>query len=158
MVGYQIERSIDSGTTWFTVSANTGSTATAYSDIGLAPNTTYIYRVSAVYLAGTSQPSNTASATTTTTHLLTVTSQFTSGRTLTGMYCELRDSSGHIVATGFTPCTLSLNSGKQYTIGMGSYGTYVFDHWLDTGSSVNPRQASISSDTQITAVYRNIQD
>src|SRR5882762_6652854 len=62
--GYKIERSTDSGSTWNTIVQNTGSTSTTYSDSGLAPSTTYTYRVSTINPIGTSSPSNTASATT----------------------------------------------------------------------------------------------
>ena len=61
--GYKIEVS-PSGTagTWTTLEFNTGSTGTTYSHIGLAPQTTRHYRVSAVNAAGTGDPSNQASA------------------------------------------------------------------------------------------------
>ena len=64
ITGYMVERSTNGGTTWSTVQSNTGSTATTYSDTGLAASTTYTYRVSAINTVGTSSPSNTASATT----------------------------------------------------------------------------------------------
>jgi len=64
LTGYKIQRSTDGGSSWSTIVSNTGSTATAYSNTGLAPNTTYTYRVFAVTPLVTSSPSNTASATT----------------------------------------------------------------------------------------------
>ncbi len=64
ITGYMIERSQDNGNTWNTIVSNTGSTATTYSNTGLASSTTYTYRVSAINGIGTSSPSNTATATT----------------------------------------------------------------------------------------------
>src|SRR5437773_931976 len=65
VTGYEIERSTDGGLTWNVLVANTGSTATTYSDTGgLAHSTTYTYRVHTVTTIGTSFPSDTASATT----------------------------------------------------------------------------------------------
>src|SRR5207245_8101050 len=71
------------------------------------------------------------------------------------MYTELRNSTGQIAATGFSPATFVLKNGAQYTVGMGNFATDIFDHWQDTGSTTNPRPISISSDTQLTAVYRD---
>ncbi len=63
ITGYQIERSTNGGT-WSTITSNTGSTSTTYTDNGLLPLMTYTYRVSAINSVGTSSPSNTASSTT----------------------------------------------------------------------------------------------
>ncbi len=64
ITGYTIERSTDGGASWSTLASNTGSTATTYSDTGLVSSTTYAYKVYAINSAGTSLPSNIASATT----------------------------------------------------------------------------------------------
>jgi len=86
---------------------------------------------------------------------LTVSTQLSTGETLTGFYVELRNSTGQVAATGFSPATFVLKNGAQYTVGMGNFATYVFDHWNDTGLMANPRSTSISSDTQITAIYKD---
>jgi len=64
LTGYKIDRSANGGSTWSTIVSNTGSTTTTYSNTGLAPSTSYTYRVSAITVLVTSSPSNTASATT----------------------------------------------------------------------------------------------
>src|SRR3989475_827983 len=56
------EKSTDGGSTWSTLVANSGSTATTYSDTGLSHSTSYAYRVSSINSVGTSSPSNIASA------------------------------------------------------------------------------------------------
>ena len=61
--GYRIEVRVDS-VTWTDLVRSTGVTATAYSHTGLSPGSTRDYRVSALNIAGTSMPSNVASATT----------------------------------------------------------------------------------------------
>src|SRR5207302_979683 len=62
ITGYKIERSEDGGTTWSASVSNTGTNATKYANTGLAPSTTFDYRVSAINGIGTSDPSNSASA------------------------------------------------------------------------------------------------
>src|SRR2546427_2189696 len=84
---------------------------------------------------------------------LHVSSQDTSGNIKTGFYMILKQA-GTTVATGFTPVDFTLNSGVQYTLTARGFGSYIFDHWLDTGSTVNPRTISIKTNTQLTPVYR----
>ena len=62
--GYKIEGSDNAGTDWSVLVADTGSTATAYSDTTLEPNSTRHYRVSAINSLGTGPVSNVADATT----------------------------------------------------------------------------------------------
>lgn len=64
ITGYDVERSVDNGNTWYTVVSNTASDNTAYNDTGLSQGTIYTYRVSAINAIGTGSPSNIASATT----------------------------------------------------------------------------------------------
>ena len=66
ITGYRIEVSTDRPA-WTNLAANTGSTGTSYSHTGLTALSTRHYRVSAINSNGTSQPSNVASATTTST-------------------------------------------------------------------------------------------
>lgn len=150
-----VERSSDGGSTWTTIAQD--EPYTFYVDSGLAPSTTYTYRVSAVYEGiSTGQPSNTSSATTlASTYKLVVSSQLTTGGSIGGFYTTLTNSTGQLVSSGFTPVTFVLASGQQYYVAVGNYGGWVFDHWNDTGSQANPRPVSISSDTGVVAVYRD---
>ncbi len=60
---YRIEVSED-GVTWTDLQRSTGTTLTSYAHVGLKPGSTRHYRVSAINIAGTGLPSNTASAST----------------------------------------------------------------------------------------------
>ncbi len=60
--GFRVERRLE-GASWTTI-VETGSNATAYSNVGLAPATLYTYRVLACNTGGCSAASNEASATT----------------------------------------------------------------------------------------------
>jgi galactose oxidase len=60
--GFTVERSAD-GVSFVTI-ATLGANATSYQNTGLSPSTTYRYRVSAQNSAGSSNPSNIATATT----------------------------------------------------------------------------------------------
>ncbi|HJT10718.1 MAG TPA: fibronectin type III domain-containing protein [Candidatus Nitrosotalea sp.] len=156
IIGYKIERSNDTGTTWNGIVPNTNSTSTAFSDTGLASNTQYEYRVSAINSVGTGQPSNTVSATTKqiiTTSTLTINSQDSSGNALTGFHTELYAQNGTQIADGFTPYNFTLNNGQSYTVSVDDFGKYKFDHWKDTGSTNSNYTISISSNEILTAVY-----
>ena len=64
VTGYRIEYSGDGGAPWTVLVADTGNSATSYSDTGMSLGTTRHYRVFAINAGGTSGASNTDSATT----------------------------------------------------------------------------------------------
>ncbi|MBI5698676.1 MAG: fibronectin type III domain-containing protein [Thaumarchaeota archaeon] len=166
---YQIERSTD-GTTWSTIS-NTGNTSTTYSDTGLNTSTTYTYRVSAINSTGTSQPSNTASATTfeTSSGGITVyahripadywdpcfaaTCDQGTGPGVT-MWVALYNSDGGFITGGFTDengfTFTNLNPAATYYVYPtdcenchGDSHDVVFQYWGDNQSNVRPRAATV---------------
>ena len=100
------------------------------------------------YDTGTAPPPGNCS-----TCQLTVKAQDVAGNSL-GQYIALTNSSG-TVATGFAPVTFNLKSGAQYTVSISDYKNFVFDHWVDTGSTVSSRSISITTATQITAVFKD---
>ncbi len=63
VTGYRIEVS-PTGTGWTDLRRNTGSTSTSFSHTGLLPGSQRFYRVSAINVAGTGEPSGVASAAT----------------------------------------------------------------------------------------------
>ena len=58
ILGYAIQRSTDNGITWSTITQNTNSTGTTYTDSHLMPVRTYSYQVSAINSVGMSDSSN----------------------------------------------------------------------------------------------------
>ena len=62
ITGYRIEHTLDGGSNWSDLVADTSSTATEYSDTGLPAGATRYYRVYAINAAGTSDASNVARA------------------------------------------------------------------------------------------------
>ena len=64
IAGYTIEVSENAGATWNVLTGHTGSARTDYRHVGLSARDRRHYRVSAISAAGTSAPSNVASATT----------------------------------------------------------------------------------------------
>ncbi len=64
ITGYRIEWSADGTTGWQDLEDNTASTAVTYSDVGLDPQTTRHYRVSAINSEETGSPSNVATTST----------------------------------------------------------------------------------------------
>ena len=133
-----------SSTTTTTTTATTTSTSLTTTTASVTTTTT------------TSATATSSSSTTTTTSIggtshLSVGTQDTSGATLTG-YNTVLSQNGVTVASGFTPATFTLNNGQSYSLLVNGFGSCSFDHWLDNGSTGNPRAVSVTSDTQLTAV------
>ncbi|MGI0088645.1 MAG: fibronectin type III domain-containing protein [Nitrosotalea sp.] len=153
ITGYMIERSTDGGTTWSTVQSNTGTTATTYSDTGLTASTAYTYRVSAINSVGTSSPSSTASAKTSSTQVsISVNSVDLCGKPITGMWTILRYTNGTTVTQGYTPASFNVMSGITYVDHVGNYGTTVFNHW-NGGNTTSYYTITPTQNATLTAYY-----
>jgi hypothetical protein len=126
----------------------------------------------------TDASSHTASATFTVTatgtSTLTIASQDIDGNSLPGFFTYVyeHESTPNPISNPnrFTPAAYMLNNQDEYAVAVSPYGNWQFDHWLDTNSPLGggpspftdqtgkstARMISITSDTTITAVYRNI--
>jgi hypothetical protein len=81
---------------------------------------------------------------------LTIRSVGLDGSPITGLWTVI---SGAASASGFTTLYYTANSGSQYTVTMGEYSNYVFDHW-DNGNTSKSRSITPSSNTVLTAYYK----
>ncbi|MDA4117180.1 MAG: hypothetical protein OK455_02430 [Thaumarchaeota archaeon] len=88
-----------------------------------------------------------------TTSQLTVDSQDTNGNALNGYYTVVMKD-GVQTAADWLPTTFTLQRGQTYSVIVSDYGGYVFDHWSD-GSLSRIRAFSISSNTEVSAIFRN---
>lgn len=88
------------------------------------------------------------------TSRLTIQTVDTNGNEIPGYYTVLFQG-GNVISTGFSPIAFTLTNGGQYAVQVQNYGAYVFDHWTD-GSTSQTRTVSITSDTTLVAVYRNL--
>lgn len=79
------------------------------------------------------------------------------GNPITGYFIAVQ-LNGNTLKSGFSPTSFALSSGQTYTIIANEYGDYAFDHWSDNGRTLMYRDISMSTDTELTAVYRNIND
>jgi hypothetical protein len=72
----------------------------------------------------------------------------------------LYDSSGNLLATGFSPVTFTVNTGQAYTVQAEGYGSCQFSYWASGsgtsgafGSRGNSTIFSVGGNVTITAVY-----
>jgi 4-amino-4-deoxy-L-arabinose transferase-like glycosyltransferase len=95
-------------------------------------------------------PSTSAQAS---SYILTVKSIKMDGSDLEGMWTVVGRQDGSVAWAGFTPLTITLPAGK-YEIGVGNYQRYVFDHWADSNSNVEPRDIDLDRPITLVAVYQ----
>ncbi|MDE2589857.1 MAG: hypothetical protein KGL95_09370, partial [Patescibacteria group bacterium] len=76
------------------------------------------------------------------TSTLTVNTQDLNGVPITGIYIQLF-TNGKQIASGSSPVTFVVNNTQMYTVEPNNYLTYMFDYWLDTGSTNSARDISI---------------
>ncbi len=82
---------------------------------------------------------------------VTVNSVDLSGNPIYGLWTVVKSGSATVV-TGYTPLSFSATSGTQYTISVGNYQNYVFNHWQDWSTSNSITVAPTQSST-LTAYY-----
>lgn len=96
----------------------------------------------------TSGPNPTPSS----TSMLSVSAVNGAGENINGISLTIRQNRD-TVESGYMPAIFSLNNAQSYTVTASDYGNYTFDHWSD-GSTLRTMTLSVTSDTQLTAVYR----
>jgi uncharacterized protein (TIGR02145 family) len=128
--GFKIERKTESGV--FTVIGTTAKDSTTFNDLGLSPNTSYIYRVCSYNSGGNSKYSNECFINT--SQLLTVTTSTTSaiatsnvisGGEVIQTYAQI-DSRGVVWSTNTNP-TIALTTKTVNGTGVGTYISNVKD-------------------------------
>jgi hypothetical protein len=75
------------------------------------------------------------------------------GHSVTGMRSWLYQNNVQI-NEGFTHVAFDVNNNQQYTVTIADFENYLFDHWVDTGSTDRTRNVSINDDTMFIAAYR----
>lgn len=93
---------------------------------------------------------NTGSSTTPSKVTITIKSVGLDGSPITGLWTVI---SGAGSATGFTPLSYTANAGSQYTITMGEWQNFKFDHW-DNGNTSKSRTVTPNGNIVLTAYYR----
>jgi hypothetical protein len=91
-------------------------------------------------------------ATKTTSEAVFITTEL-NGHSVTGMRTWLYDD-GVQINEGFTHIGFDVNNNQQYTVTIADFENYLFDHWVDTGSTDRTRTFSISEDAMFLAAYK----
>ncbi len=89
-----------------------------------------------------------------TTITLSLQAEDLSGHDLSGLAVIVLQNH-QTVGNEYFPYQFTLNNSETYTVTAYDYGSYTFDHWSD-GSTSRVLTFSLSSDTTLTAYYRNV--
>jgi hypothetical protein len=81
-----------------------------------------------------------------------VSSEYTGGAALTGMYTVL-EQGGAVVATGFTPVTFPTTSGVSYSVIISDYTNAYFEEWTNGITTNTIIVVAGASQTQLGAVF-----
>ena len=150
IIGYRIEVSEDN-VNWRELVLSTGSTATSYSDVGLAAGTTRYYRVSAINSGGTGPASNVANATTDAAAPAPTIVSVTAGEaSLTVLWNAPSDTGGSTI-TAYDLRHIRSDADKT----VDSNWTVVEDVWTGSGNlqyTVTGLNGGIEYDIQVRAV------
>ena len=86
-----------------------------------------------------------------------------SGSAFSGYYTLLYDSSGALVATGFSPTTFTVDTGQTYVVAVDDYGACYFLDWdagqqspgspFDSYGSSNSTTLAIAGDVSVAATF-----
>jgi hypothetical protein len=83
---------------------------------------------------------------------LTVKSVDGAGTPIAGVYTLITSTNGAAVASGDTPLTTSVTRGAGYVVSVANYGSSVFKHWDDGGTSAS-QTVTVPGSTILTATY-----
>ena len=146
--GYRIEVSVNAGTDWTDLVANTNSTTTTHKHSGLSADTTLHYRVRAISSAGTGNPSNVANATTASRpgppRNLTAAA---AGKSAIDLSWTAPSDSGSSAVTGYR-IEVSVNAGASWTdlvANTRSAATAYRHRGLDAGTTRHYRVRAINA-------------
>src|ERR1051326_6522091 len=92
----------------------------------------------------------------TTANTIKVSSQYSGGGALTGMYLLLQQN-GATVATGFTPQSFTVTPGQQYSITPSDYTNAYFSQWSDGTTARTKTVTATTAGISLTAVYTTTQ-
>lgn len=85
---------------------------------------------------------------------MTINSVNSLGQAITGYLVQVTQN-GNTIPSGYTPLVYNGTTGVKYVFTPQSFGTCIFDHWQDTGSTTADRPILVNStNAAFTAVYR----